>query len=984
MDQQGPAVALARLRSTWDAQVAPSARRALLALVFAVFFAAAHVARLGNPLPRALAAGAFGATLVGLAVRALVLRRRRGDARRVIRDTVARMDPELGAATLRGLALVERAAVDPNAGSPALAALHLERLFARTSLERLGRRASASAMRWSSAGLGLAAVGALLVLVEPFRIVEGLDVLAAQGGDAPLQLTWVDDVVMGVAPPEYLRQPSADLRPFHETRQPRGSTITVRGRPLHPGRPVVITDGTTAVPFVDDGAGHVVARFTLADSATLWIAAEFGSPAAGGVRIRQPDAQPVVSIPDEAPHVKVDGAPRTVRLLDEPSIAIHYEATDDHGLREVDLVLRAGTREERRVLSHPAADVLVDRGGYEVQAKDGFFKKVYAPVEISVEARDNDAVTGPKWGKSPAILVIPPEVGEAEALRYEALVKARDALTDLTAFRIGEKPPSGAGPAAGAAAHLARELEKQASEFAVLREALAGSYGGLSVRGRIVALARGQLRRLDKALAAEKKTPGAPAHDKLRDETEDALLAFDSGLRGLAYKDAQTVAKRLAEVAEDLAGALYSARTAPGDAPAGDAAKAATPATAAIARADAGVTVLTGGGRQLLRLGELGLDLGEIVANDLRRIGRAREAQDLLHAELAARDLAARLRHPDPSFSGGGGHGGGGGGKGTESGAGSGADSGEASEADEVAAAMDRELEQLAHEHQQKIDEVDEALEKAISNEDLERFKQEAKQHADAIREAVKRLPPPRGDTGSAEQAAAQGREDAEAMAGALEGARPRDAVESGRRSAQKLGDAQRAAEQSGGFFPEDRAGREAAAARPTIERELAWAEDALEKLRRASSSRAKDDLQRLSKAEDKLADKAKELAKKGDSGDRSMPGETLERLGEAEQAMRDAGRQMGQGDGQEASKKQRDAQRLLEMARGEQEQGEGNEGNPRTSDGKNPHGKADVPGKDKHKGPEEFRKRVLQGLGGSQDPLLREAVKRYAEGLLK
>src|SRR6185369_12831622 len=122
--------------------------------------------------------------------------------------------------------------------------------------------------------------------------------------------------------------------------------------------------------------------------------------------------QPVMSIPDQAPRVTVEGAPRTVKLLDEPSIPIHYEATDDHGLREVDLVLRAGTREERRVLSHPAADVLVDRGGYEVQAKDAFFKKTYTPVEITVEARDNDVVSGPKWGKSAPIVVIPPQVGE--------------------------------------------------------------------------------------------------------------------------------------------------------------------------------------------------------------------------------------------------------------------------------------------------------------------------------------------------------------------------------------------------------------------------------------------------------------------------------------------------------------------------------------------------------------------------------------------
>src|SRR5262249_21181373 len=174
------------------------------------------------------------------------------------------------------------------------------------------------------------------------------------------------------------------------------------------------------------------------------------------------------------------------------------------------------------------------------------------------------------------------------------------------------------------------------------------------------------------------------------------------------------------------------------------------------------------------------------------------------------------------------------------------------------------------------------------------------------------------GDTGSAEAAAAAGREEAEAMAGALEGGRPRDAVENGRRAVQKLGEAQRAAEQSGGLFPEDKAGREAATAQPTLERELAWAEEALEKLRRSSSSRAKADLQRLGKEEQKLAEKARELGKKGESGDRSMPQEMLDRLGDAEQAMRDAQRSLGQGDGENGLRKQRHAQRLLQMARGE------------------------------------------------------------------
>jgi hypothetical protein len=246
----------------------------------------------------------------------------------------------------------------------------------------------------------------------------------------------------------------------------------------------------------------------------------------------------------------------------------------------------------------------------------------------------------------------------------------------------------------------------------------------------------------------------------------------------------------------------------------------------------------------------------------------------------------------------------------------------------------------------------------------------------------VKKLPAQRGSTGSAEASAAAAREEAEAMAGALEGGRPRDAVDSGKRAVDKLGEAQRLGEQ--GYFPEDRAGREAGAAKPTMERELAWAQDALERLRRAASERAKGDLQKHGKSEQKLADKARELGKKGEGGDRSMPQEMLDRLEDAERAMREAEKALREGNGEKGLKLQWDAQRFLDMARGERDDRQDRESKSDRDDGKDLNGKTEIPGKDAHKGPEEFRKRVLKGLGGSSDPLLREAVKRYAEGLLK
>ncbi|HZF52337.1 MAG TPA: DUF4175 domain-containing protein, partial [Polyangiaceae bacterium] len=393
------------------------------------------------------------------------------------------------------------------------------------------------------------------------------------------------------------------------------------------------------------------------------------------------------------------------------------------------------------------------------------------------------------------------------------------------------------------------------------------------------------------------------------------------------------------------------------------------------ARMDAAFKVLDGGGKQLLKLGELGLDLGEIVANDLRRVDRARKALDLFHAELAARDLAARLRKPDPSF-------GGGGRGGVESGGPPSPEPGEASEADEEMMAGERELEDLARDHEAEMNEVQQAMEQAISKEELEALREEAKKHAQAIREAVKSLPRQGGDPGSAESAAAMGREQAEAMAGALEQGQPRDAVESGKSALRSLGDAKRLGDQSGGVFPEERSGREAGKAMSSLEGELAWAEQALEQLRQAASGRAKDDLSRSSKDEQALADRGKSLREKGESGDASMPQEMLDRLTEAEQAMRQAQRALQEGDGEEGLKQQQNAQRLLEMAKGEQRE-EPRESSAESEDGRMSKN-TDIPGKDKHKGPEDFRRRVLEGLGGSADPVLKEAVKRYAEGLLR
>ncbi|MDI1449314.1 DUF4175 domain-containing protein [Polyangium sp. 6x1] len=963
MEHDVPVALLAQLRSTWEAEIRPSARRALSALAAALVIGLAHLARRGTPAVRATVAALLAAFCVFLVARAIVLHRRRQDPRRTILETIGPTDPELAAATVRGLGLVEQTTKDATRGSPSLARLHLARLLSRASIERIAERASVAARRWSVAGLVFALVAVFGAAIEQ-RVVEGLDVLVARNGEAPLPLAYLEDVNIVAKPPEYLHQHGRVIDTFEATSLPRGTMITVHGRPTFPSRTLVLTDGKVEVPFALDGVGGVVARWELGETATLRIAARFGD-----VRIPQADVQEVTSIPDLAPKVLVEDAPRTVRMLDEPEIVVSYEATDDHGLREVDLVYRSGGREARRVLSRPQGDPTSDRGSHRIVfGGDAFFKRNFLPVEITVEARDNDPIVGPKWGKSAAIVVVPPQVGEPEAIRYEALVRARDALTDLVAMRLVEEAPKGTQ----SADHVKKEREAQEKALGVVEEALAGTYGGLRFPRRALALARGQLRRLEVALAEEQKAPSAATHQKLVEESEAVLLAIDAAAHSLGTSDTRRVAKRLATVADEAAEATAVAAGQRGSETANG-----------VARLDAAVSVLDGGGKQLLRLGQLGLDLGEIVANGLRRIDRARKANDLFHAELAARDLAARLRNPDPSFAGGGGSG-----SGTESGAGgSGTGDGDPSSADDAAEAGEQELEDLIREHGDELEDVEQALERAFSQDELDELKDEAKKHAEAIREAIKNLPRRAGEPGSATAAGKQARDLAESMADALEQGRPRDAVQSGKEAMRALEDAKkRGASAETWDLGEQSAGREAERARPGLGEELAWAEEALEKLRKSAAERAKGDLEKSGKREAQMAERARKLGEKGAQGDGSLPEETLDLLDRAEKSMRDAERALAEGDGEAGLEHQQNAQRLLEMARGERnnEENENSQERPESSDGRSMAKKADIPGKDGHKGPDAFRKRVLEGLGGSSDPLLKEAVKRYAEGLLR
>lgn len=904
------------------------------------------VARFGTPVARAAAlVGCLAA--VGLSIGLWVARTRRAsDARQLVRTVIAPTDAALGVQALRAASLVERLAEE---GSPdtsqQLARFHLDKLVSSASIERVQRAASRRARVYRVVGVALAAGIGMLGALGFRELLEGFDVLLARDARAPVPMLWTERLKITALPPAYLRVPARRLLTGATSMLPKGTSLTLRARPLYEGRTLVISDGAKEIPFVSDGEGGVVAHYDVEDDAQLVVAARFGE-----VLITEPELLHLVALDDEPPAVVLEDAPKSFKLSELERLELRWRAADDHGLTQVDLVLRSGTREERRTLGSYDDETSHLQGGHVLLPTDPFLRSLYLPASVSIEAKDNDPVGGSKWGRSQAFEIVPTAVGEPDAARYLALTRARDRFVD--ALALLETPELGPGDDA----RYATRMSEAVSGF---EAAVNQSYGSLRVPAGLRSFALGRLR----VLAGRKGPP--LAHSAALGEM---ILAVDGALASLSTRDAQRVAKLLADVAEEAMVGAAQARAVEGG-------------QRGTERLDRALFALRAGAEQLTQLGALGNDLGSVALADLGRVQRARDGRDFFHAELAARHLADRLRRPTPSFgaSGPGGVEAGGGGSSEPS------HGGEPSEAERNFDQLARQIAELAREHARGVENVDQALSDARASAVDEALREEAERRAQSLRDAVEGLPEPGRSPGSADAASALGREHARAMAYNLESLRLGEAAESGRRAVAAL---QEAINKSDGSDP--RLGPQSDAARLAVEEQLAWVESQLEAARSAARERARSALAAPAQLEEELAGTAEGLARRGEHEKTPLPSEVTERLRQADQLMRQAARELANGEGETGLELQRQAQRLLdsadrgktsdEPADGEQgEQGEGDDDDA----GRNPGFGGEVPEASDQNKAEEFRRRVLESLGDGSGRLA-PAIKRYAEGLLR
>ena len=935
-----------RFRSAFWASVRPPLRRLTLVGALTSIIMAALISRIGTPWSRFSALAIVVLTtawLVALHVNKSLHSR---DPRRVLTQIVLPSDPEGGRRALRAMQLHENSLRDDSFGSSALAEQYLSRSLSSISIQKIESRGRRRAMFLETlVFIGLLG-SALLAVAKGHRILEGCNVALSRNGKAPFAMLWLDVDSVTALPPAYLRISEHSLLFGSRVSEPKGTSIWIRGLPTHPNVPMVLTNGKQFVNFVGGTDGAMTARWTLETSERLRVAARLGQ-----VVVEQGDEIIVDAEVDLPPVVELENANRTIRLDQVERVELIYRASDDHGLRQIDLVMKSADREERRQLIRLDGQQTEYQGSHAVPVADPFLRNAQLPVMVRIEARDDNSLVENIWGHSEWLKLEPPSPGENEVSRLKALDSIRAELLDWLAHEITRDRAQPNSSLADT------QFGRHATD--VIGRALTEVPGAWEWPRPVELLLRAQKEKLEKSLLN-------PANSILA--VEHAALTVDAAFHALAERDAKLVARSLAELADEV---VQGARQA----------NASEKRVAATRRIDAATSLLASGGRQMASLGSLGADLSGIVRATITRMSNARKVEDFTHVQLAAEYLASRLRRPMPSA-------GGAQTSSVESGkSGQELSSRSRSTASDADVRIERllwELQQLKEEHKAGLELLERALKGAADTAELEEDRSLAKQRADRLRGLAEHLPYLGAEPDSALSSQVVAREQALGMAEAVERLSYDDALTRGRTARDAVNEAMiRASRETNRGNVDEKTLRQL---RDELDGQSQYLYQALQRAKQKATRAAAGELHDQVGRERQLAKRAHALATREKRNDAVLPESMRRDLDRASSLMDDASESLSVSDGDLALHQEQKAQALLDQF---------DEKLNHSSSGRNGddpvHGKGS-PSTDKGtvtptgdpQAAAAFRRRVQRGLSQDLPGDLGSTIRRYAEGLLR
>ncbi|MFL5247778.1 MAG: DUF4175 family protein [Myxococcales bacterium] len=462
-----------------------------------------------------------------------------------------------------------------------LALLHVRAAAQASSIDP--RRALPLRLVAVPAGVLALSLVALLVcgLVAQRRLALGLtrlrlgDAAAPEPEPSPI----VGDLSVTYLYPAYTGLPArTEEGTSGDLRAPKGTEVRLSARADRDVDSAAAIVNGKPVKLLAQGQGHRLLSGGFSLSAPGKWSFQFFDPK-GRVIAKGPE-RPIEVVADAAPQVSIeDPKEKTLEVDPQGRVVLSWAATDDYGLSEIALRFQlAGEKERRVVLLTPSSAAKRLRGSYSWELAP-LHLRPGDKVTYAVEAKDNDAVDGPQKGAS-AVQVL--KVFSAAEHSRESLLRAQalwERLVAVTADRIEEPPPpsdkdaqawySRTSAKDAQVLQLAGDLQRAGTDLLkdkltpkAIGRALRYAASGLSPAVRRTSLARAPLARGSEAGPSPVRALDRALRAEIAEEEKDILYLED--LLDRARIDAmQELGKELAASRRELARLADKLRKAP-------------------------------------------------------------------------------------------------------------------------------------------------------------------------------------------------------------------------------------------------------------------------------------------------------------------------------------------------------------------------------------------------------------------------------------
>jgi len=175
-----------------------------------------------------------------------------------------------------------------------------------------------------------------------------------------------------------------------------GSEVHISARTSEPVKAAdLLIHGTDRVPMTLTPDAGMRGRVSVTGAGFY----QFELTRADGTTFLDPAKREIAVQPDEAPEVDLVWPAENITATEQDTISVDYTAADDFGLTEVDLVVRFGAAEKRIRLASLSSRPRSHKDTYPWPLAALDLEEVQE-LTFFVEAKDNDAVSGPNVGRS--------------------------------------------------------------------------------------------------------------------------------------------------------------------------------------------------------------------------------------------------------------------------------------------------------------------------------------------------------------------------------------------------------------------------------------------------------------------------------------------------------------------------------------------------------------------------------------------------------